>query len=446
MRPSLRVPLALCAGLVIGVSVSLTHGVFADKTAAQDSGALPLSELQNFVEILNRVKSDYVEPVSDKKLLDAALHGMLSGLDPHSAYMDQDEYKDMNAVTSGKFGGLGIEVQAEDGVVRVVAPIDDTPAAKAGIQPGDLIVKIDDTAVSGMSLTDAVDKMRGDPGTKIKLTIVRKNAPKPIVVTLTREIIHVKSVRGKLLEPGYGYVRISQFSSDTGDGLVNEVKKLKKEAGGKLQGLVLDLRNNPGGVLTAAVQVSDAFIDKGPIVSIRGRDADSNHVWNAKPGDMLDGAPIVVLVNGGSASASEIVSGALQDDHRALIVGTRTFGKGSVQTIMPMPDGTALRLTTARYYTPSGHSIQGEGILPDIQIEPAKLSDADASGLTLHESDLSGSLNNPDLKAFGGKQSQAEKTDLAEKKLAGEDYQLYQSLTILKGLAIVHDQQQAAAK
>ena len=437
MRPSLRVPLALCAGLVIGLSVALTHGVFADKQPQQtDADALPLSELQNFVEILNRVKADYVEPVSDKKLLDKALHGMLAGLDPHSSYLDKDEFKDMNAVTSGKFGGLGIEVQAQDGVVRVVAPIDDTPAAKAGIKAGDLIVKIDDTAVSGMSLTDAVDKMRGDPGTKITLTIIRKNAPKPVVVTLTREVIHVKSVRSKMLEPGYGYVRISQFSSDTGDSLVEQVKKLQKDAKGKLKGLVLDLRNNPGGVLTAAVQVSDAFINKGPIVSIRGRDADSNHEWDASPGDLLHGAPMVVLVNGGSASASEIVSGALKDDHRALILGTRTFGKGSVQTIMPLSDGTAIRLTTARYYTPSGHSIQGEGILPDIQVEPAKITADDNSGLTIHESDLSGSLNNPDIKAFGGKETQAQKTDEAEKKLASDDYQLFQSLTILKGLAI----------
>ncbi len=436
MRPSLRVPLALCAGLVIGVSVALTHGVFADKQAPQVD-TLPLSQLQNFVAILNRVKSDYVEPVSDKKLLDAALHGMLSGLDPHSSYLDQDEYKDMNAVTSGKFGGLGIEVTAQHGVVRVVSPIDDTPADRAGIKTGDLIVKINDTAVSGMSLTDAVDKMRGAPGTKITLTIIRKNAPKPIVVTITREIIHVKSVRSKMLEPGYGYVRISQFSSDTGDALVKQIKALQKDDGGKLKGLVLDLRNNPGGVLTAAVQVSDAFISKGPIVSIRGRDADSNHVWNATAGDLLNGAPMVALVNGGSASASEIVSGALKDDHRALIVGTRTFGKGSVQTIMPLSNGTAIRVTTARYYTPSGHSIQGEGILPDIQVEPAKLSGGDDSGLSIHESDLSDHLDNPDLKAFGGKQTAAQKTDAIEKKLADDDYQLYQSLTLLKGLAIV---------
>lgn len=435
MRPSLRVPLALCAGLVIGLSAALTFGVFADNHD-QKTDALPLSQLQNFVAILNRVKADYVEPVSDKKLLDAALHGMLSGLDPHSSYLDPDEYKNMKAMTSGKFGGLGIEVTAQDGVIRVVSPIDDTPAAKAGIKAGDLIVKINNTAVSGLDLTDAVDKMRGDPGTKITLTIIRKNAPKPIVVTLTREIIHVTSVRSRMLEPGYGYVRISQFSSDTGDALVAQVKKLQKDAGGKLKGLVLDLRNNPGGVLTAAVQVADAFINKGPIVSIRGRDPDSNHVWYATPGDLLNGAPMVVLVNSGSASASEIVAGALKDDHRALILGTRTFGKGSVQTIMPLANGAALRLTTARYYTPSGRSIQGEGILPDIQIQPAKLSDDGSGGLTIHESELTDHLDNPDLKAFDNKKTQAQKTDAMEKKLASDDYQLYQSLTILKGLAI----------
>lgn len=342
-------------------------------------------------------------------------------------------------MTSGKFGGLGIVVTAGHGAIRVISPIDGTPAAKAGIKPGDLIVEINGIAVSGMSLTEAVNKMRGKPGTKITLTIIRKGKPKPLKVTLTREIIHVQSVHSKMLEPGYGYVRISEFSEDTGDELIKQVKKLEQDSGGHLKGLVLDLRNNPGGVVTAAVQVVNAFVSKGKIVSIRGRDPSSNHTWWAKPGDLLHGAPMVVLVNGGSASAAEIVSGALKDDHRALIVGTRTFGKGSVQTIMPMSNGTALRLTTARYYTPNGHSIQGEGILPDIEVKPGKLVE-NANEITIHESDLSGHLKNPTLKSFEKQESQAKKIDSIEKKLASRDFQLYEGLQILKSLAITKGQ------
>ncbi|MDN5874432.1 MAG: S41 family peptidase, partial [Sinobacteraceae bacterium] len=348
MRSSLRVPAALGVGVLIGIGVSLGHVVFADHGDQKtEKSALPVEDLQNFVVIMNRVKQDYVEPVTDKKLLNLALHGMLSGLDPHSGYMDPQEFKDMNATTSGEFGGLGIEVTSGHGVVQVVTPIDDTPAAKAGVKAGDLIVKINDTSVAGLSLTEAVHKMRGKPGTKIELTLLRKGASKPIVVTITRAVIHVKSVRGKMLEPGYAYIRISQFSADTGDEVRKELKSLQKEAKDHhLNGLILDLRNNPGGVLTAAVKVVNTFVDHGDIVSIRGRDESSNRVWKAKSGEKLYGGPMVVLVNGGSASAAEIVTGALKDDHRAVIVGSRTFGKGSVQTIMPMANGTALRLTT----------------------------------------------------------------------------------------------------
>ena len=433
MRPSLRVSLALCAGIIIGISVSLSHGVFADKT--DQANSLPVSELQNFVTVLNRVRQDYVTPVTDKQLINDALHGMLSGLDPHSSYLDRQEYRDMQAMTSGKFGGLGIVVTAAQGAIRVISPIDGTPAAKAGIKPGDLIVEINGIAVSGMSLTEAVNKMRGNPGTKITLTIIRKGAPKPIKIALTREIIHVKSVHSKMLEPGFGYVRISEFSEDTGDELIKQVKKLERDSHDHLKGLVLDLRNNPGGVVTAAVQVVNAFVSKGKILSIRGRDPSSNHTWRAKHGDLLHGAPMVVLVNGGSASAAEIVSGALKDDHRALIVGTRTFGKGSVQTIMPMSNGTALRLTTARYYTPSGHSIQGEGILPDIEVKPGRVVES-PNEITIHESDLSGHLTNPTLKSFKKEEKRAEKVDVTEQKLAHHDFQLYEGLQILKSLAI----------
>ncbi|MDE2149819.1 MAG: S41 family peptidase [Gammaproteobacteria bacterium] len=437
MRSSLRVPLALAAGVLLGAAATVTRGVFADKpnvTADQ----LPLDELQNFVEVLNKVRTDYVEPISDRKLLENALHGMLANLDPHSAYMDKKEFQDMQVATTGKFGGVGIEIQPQDGVLRVVAPIDDTPAAKAGIMAGDLIVKIDDTPVAGLDINDAVEKMRGEPGTKVALTLLRKGEDRPLLMTLTRAIIKLASVKSKMLEPGYGYIRVSQFTTETSNSLDSQLADLQKQAGGRLQGLVLDLRNNPGGVLDAAVQVSDAFLNKGPIVSIRGRDSDSNHTWYASRGDLLAGAPIVVLVNGGSASAAEIVSGALQDDHRAVIVGTRTFGKGSVQTILPMSDGTALRLTTAKYYTPSGRSIQGEGILPDIQFQPVKLAAAGDSGsLDVHENDLLGAFKNPNESNFDQKEKQHQAIAASERKLAAEDYELYQGLAVLKGLAII---------
>ncbi|TAM11838.1 MAG: S41 family peptidase [Nevskiaceae bacterium] len=440
MRASLRVPVALSVGVVIGIGVSLGHAVFADRSdvpVADAAHTLPVADLQNFVLVMERVRRDYVEPVSDQKLLDLALRGMLSGLDPHSSYMDKDEFKDMDAMTSGEFGGLGIEVTSDSGVVRVVSPIDDTPAAKAGMKAGDLIVKIDGTAVTGMSLADAVHKMRGKPGTKIVLTVIRKDTPKPLEVTLTREVIHVKSVRSKMLEPGYGYLRISQFSASTGDSLRKQLQELMKEKDGATKGLVLDLRNNPGGVLTAAVKVVNAFVDSGDIVSIRGRDKSSNHVWKAEAGKQIYTGPMVVLVNGGSASASEIVAGALKDDRRAVLVGTRTFGKGSVQTIMPMSNGTALRLTTARYYTPSGRSIQGEGILPDIELRPIKVDAQDGKGLTIHESDLTGHLENSTSTEFKAQEEAAKKIDEAERKIAKEDYDLYQGLMILKGLASV---------
>ena len=440
-----RTTLALAAGVVIGVSVTLTQGVFADKDKAE---AIPMKDLQTFVEILNRVKSDYVEPVDDKTLLENAVRGMLSGLDPHSAYLDKEEFKDMNIATSGKFGGLGIEVQMQNGLVRVVSPIDDTPAAKAGIQPGDYIVKIDDTPVRGLTLSDAVQKMRGEPGSKIQLTLAREGEDKPIVLDLKREVINVTSVRSKMLEPGLGYVRISSFTIETGASLDKELLKLKKDAGGSLKGIVLDLRNNPGGVLDAAVKVSDTFLEKGTVVSIKGRDESSNREFIAKPGDELNGKPIIVLVNGGSASASEIVAGALQDQKRAIIMGTRTFGKGSVQTIMPLQNDSAIKLTTARYFTPSGRSIQNEGIVPDVVLRPLKVSkDEQQDGLLdpIKEADLKGSLKNNQKK-----EDKAEKADKSVKpdekdgdkqlkdaqKLAESDYALYEALNLLKGLVI----------
>jgi carboxyl-terminal processing protease len=445
-----RFSLALAAGVVLGVSGTFTYSVLAEKPAPQDQ--LPLKDLQAFVEILNRVKTDYVEPVKDETLLENAVRGMLSGLDPHSAYLDKEEYKDMSVATTGKFGGLGIEVQLQNGLVKVVSPIDDTPAAKAGVKAGDLIVKIDDAPVKGMSLNDAVNKMRGDPGSKIQLTLVRENVPAPIVLDLKRDIIKVASVRGRMLQPGFGYIRISQFTTSTGKSLDDEIDKLKKD--GTLKGLVLDLRNNPGGVLNAAVEVSDEFMQKGPIVTIKGRDADNNREFDATAGDALDGKPIVVLVNGGSASAAEIVAGALQDSHRAVLVGSKTFGKGSVQTIIPLQNESAIKITTARYYTPSGRSIQAEGIVPDVPIEPVKVSKLDASDLIeIHEADLKGRLDNPDsqpdaagdpAKAKDAKAPKDQKKGAAAvdanktdgEPLALSDYELYEALNLLKGMTI----------
>ena len=443
---------AVAVGAILGVSLSLTHGVLADKDQPADSD-IPVKDLQTFVEILNRVKSDYVDPVSDKTLLENATRGMVEGLDPHSAYLNKEEFKDLNVVTTGKFGGLGIEVQMQDGYVKVVSPIDDTPAAKAGIKPGDLIVKIDDTPVKGLTLNDAVQKMRGEPGSKVQLTVAREGADKPLIFDLKRDIISVASVRSRMLEPGLGYVRISSFTTDTGENLSKEMLKLKKEAGGDLKGLVLDLRNNPGGVLDAAVKVSDTFIEKGPIVSIKGRDPNNNREFDATPGDMLSGHPMVVLVNGGSASASEIVAGALQDDKRAVLMGSRTFGKGSVQTIMPLSNDTAIKITTARYYTPSGRSIQAEGIEPDVALRALKVSkDDQMDGFEpIKEADLKGSLQNEDEKKNKGKKDADKSADDSapadagtdkDKKakdaqwLAESDYQLYEALNLLKGLVI----------
>src|SRR5699024_9241308 len=319
---------------------------------------------------------------------------MLNGLDPHSAYLDPEAFKELSISTSGEFGGLGIQVQMDNGFVRVVSPIDDTPAKRAGIEAGDLIIRINDKPVKGMTLTDAVKIMRGKPGTKINLTILREGEDGPIKLEIERAVIEVKSVKSRLLGDGYGYVRISHFSSQTGDSLRDQVKTLKKDADGALKGLVLDLRNNPGGVLNAAVSVSDAFINKGTIVSMRGRAPNTDQSFAAKAGDILDGHPLVVLVNGGSASASEIVAGALKDNNRAIIMGRRTFGKGSVQTVLPLESGAAIKLTTARYYTPDGDSIQARGIKPDVVVQNVKVTPEKSTISPLSEADLSGVLAN----------------------------------------------------
>ena len=390
-------------GVLIGVLVSLNFAAVAQKEATTTKAPLPIEELRAFTEVFGRVKSDYVEPVDDKKLITEAINGMLTGLDPHSAYLDQEAFKELQVGTQGEFGGLGIEVGMEDGFVKVVAPIDDTPAARAGLKPGDLIVKLDETSVKGMTLNDAVKRMRGKPDTQITLTIVRKGEPKPIVVTLTRARVKIQSVKSKLLEPGYAYFRVSQFQEHTGETLARTLEKLFKENQGPMKGIVLDLRNDPGGLLNGAVAVSAAFLQPGALVVYTdGRTEDSKMKLNASPEHYLRGrmkedfvrklpqevktVPMVVLVNAGSASASEIVAGALQDHKRAVIMGQQTFGKGSVQTILPLGNNTAIKLTTARYYTPNGRSIQAKGITPDIPLDDG-LADKTAT-LKLREADL----------------------------------------------------------
>jgi carboxyl-terminal processing protease len=419
-------------GLIAGLSISIGSGVFAERETKSTAG-LPVEELRTFSDVFGRIKNDYVEDVEDSEMLNNAIRGMLSGLDPHSSYLDQEQFKELQVGTSGEFGGLGIEVGMEDGFVKVIAPIDDTPAQRAGIEAGDLIIRLDDTPVKGLTLNEAVKIMRGKPGTVLRLTVVREGVDQPLKIDIKRDIIKVKSVKSRMLEDGFGYVRISQFQSKTAENMVDAIEKLKKDSDGALKGMVLDLRNNPGGVLNGAVAVSDAFLKKGLIVYTEGRVSDSKLRFNATPDDILDTAPMVILVNQGSASASEIVSGALQDHHRAIVVGTPTFGKGSVQTILPLSNGTAVKLTTARYYTPSGRSIQAEGIKPDIELDQVRVSAVERSIDPIKEADLSRHLSNgKDKKA----KKSAEEGEEAEESLAETDYELYEALNLLKGLAI----------
>ncbi len=443
----------IALGAVAGVLLSLNFQAIADRATR---GPLPVDELRAFTEVFGAIKQNYVEPVEDKKLITEAINGMLSGLDPHSAYLDADAFKELQVGTQGQFGGLGIEVGMEDGFVKVVSPIEDTPAFRAGIKPGDLIIRLDDTPVKGMTLADAVKRMRGKPNTKITLTISRKGEARPIVVTLTRAVIRVQSVKSKIIEPGYGWVRVSQFQESTTEHLVRHVANLYKQEGA-LKGLVLDLRNDPGGLLYGAVAISAAFLpDKALVVSTDGRTEDAKKKFFATPDDYLRGmredvlkglpaaaktVPMVVLVNGGSASASEIVAGALQDHKRATVIGTQTFGKGSVQTIMPLGNSTAIKLTTARYYTPNGRSIQAKGITPDIICEEPGASAA----ARLRESDLERHLEN-DREAQADKAKGAPRvspalpgselpkpTELGSK----DDFQLAQALNYLQGKPVL---------
>jgi len=395
----------------------------------ESTESLPLEDLQVFSEVFGKIKSEYVDYVDDRTLLRDAIQGMLSGLDPHSSFLEPEEFKDIKISTDGKFGGLGIEVTMENGLIKVVTPIDGTPAFDADIQPGDLILMLDDLPVQGLTLREAVEKMRGVPGSEIRLTISREGSPDPIEVTLVRAIIKVTSVKAEILQQGLVYVRLSSFQSGTAQSLRTRITELKEVLGGKIEGLILDLRNNPGGVLTGAVEISDMFLGEGEIVSTRGRTNQSGQSFAARPDDVIDNSPMVVLVNGGSASASEIVAGALQDHKRAIIMGTKTFGKGSVQTVIPMNNGGALKITTARYYTPSNQSIQARGIKPDIITEQLRVSGVNQDSNRVSESDLAGHLEN---------NSGAESPELEIKllDLLKDDHQLKEALNLLKGVVV----------
>lgn len=431
------------------------------KPEENDASDNTYRQLNLFGDVFERVRAQYVEPVEDKKLIESAINGMLTSLDPHSSYMNEEEFSDMQVQTKGEFGGLGIEVTMDNGFVKVVSPIDDTPAARAGIQPGDYVTYIDDTPVLGLTLNDAVDKMRGKVGTSVKLTVRRENVPDPIEVPLVRDIIQIKSARYKIFDD-IGYIRITTFNQNTDSGLRDAITAIKKQVGGKLAGYVLDMRNNPGGLLDQAIAVSDDFLDKGEIVSTRGRNERDTHRDNATPGDLTDGLPIVVLINGGTASAAEIVSGALQDHKRAILLGTKSFGKGSVQTVIPLPGNGAMRLTTARYYTPSGRSIQAKGIEPDIIVEQARLENLGPEPY-VSEADLPHALdkdkNAPAKKPEDKKQPEtapqasADKVDGKDSKTPPrdpnskvgtaedlkQDYQLSRGIDLLRGLSMYRD-------
>ena len=408
----------------------------------QDNGADTYRQLKLFSDVFERVRAGYVEEVTDKELIEFAIQGMLSQLDPHSSYMNADSYQDMRVQTRGEFGGLGIEVTMENGFVKVVSPIDDTPAHRAGIEAGDLITHLDGESVMGLTLNEAVDRMRGKINTDLILTIRRSNE-EPFDVVITRDVIRIQSVRSRV-EGRVGYVRVTTFNQQTTTGLNDAVAKLKEEIGEDIEGYVIDLRNNPGGLLDQAVSVSDAFLDQGEIVSTRGRDSDNAQRFNSDAGDITDGKPLIVLINGGSASASEIVAGALQDHRRAIIMGTRSFGKGSVQTIIPLGSHGAMRLTTARYYTPSGRSIQAKGIDPDIEVERVVIDEPEDDGpLGRREADLRGALDNDGGNGGPGDEDpDGEAQTDGRSEQAQSDLQLTRALDLLHALAIYNEQPQ----
>ena len=433
-RPHGRVPtrtlgyaLSAAAGAILTATV-----LGAGLVTAADPNSDTYRQLNLFGEVFERVRADYVEKVEDSVLIEAAIGGMLTSLDPHSSYMNAKKFEDMQVQTKGEFGGLGIEVTLENGFVKVVSPIDDTPAFRAGMQPGDIITHLNGENVVGLSLEEAVERMRGAPNTSLTIT-VRREGRDPFDVTIVRDIIRIQSVRHRN-EDGIGYIRVTTFNEQAQSGIDEAMNDLRAELGNKLRGIVLDLRNNPGGLLEQAVSISDSFLEKGEIVSTRGRKPEDAQRFNARPGDLAQGLPMVVLINGGSASASEIVAGALQDHRRAILLGTKTFGKGSVQTIVPLKNDAAIKLTTARYYTPSGRSIQAEGIDPDIAIERVKVEKRDGPK-AITEADLAGRLDNDQLDDLLEAEDDAELK--SDPNLAENDFGLFEALNILKGLSIL---------
>ncbi len=428
------------------------------KGKATTDPAETYKQLNLFGDVFERVRAQYVDEISDEQLIEYAVNGMLSSLDPHSSYLNEKDFDDMRVQTKGEFGGLGIEVTMEEGLVKVVSPIDDTPASKAGLKSGDYITHIDSKPILGMTLAEAVEKMRGKVGSPIDITVRREGVSEPLKFKMNRDVIKIKAVKSRIETGDIGYIRITTFNQNTYDSLKAAIDKIKSDSKGKVTGYIIDLRNNPGGLLDQAISVSDAFLDKGEIVSTRGRDPKDIKRDNATPGDLIDGLPIVVLINGGSASAAEIVSGALQDHKRAILMGTRSFGKGSVQTVVPLPGHGAMRLTTARYFTPSGRSIQAKGIEPDILVEAAKIEKIGEEGF--HEEDLKGALANPDVKKFiqiekkseedkGETSPEAQKGKDAEGKTGKElskesenDYQIARAIDLLHGLALYSQRDQ----
>lgn len=434
---SRRLPaLLLLAFLLSGLTLQAQTDAEAEtEMAAEQAGVLPLEELRLFADVFSQIRASYVEDIDDQTLLENAIRGMLSGLDPHSNYLDKESFDDLQVSTSGEFGGLGLEVGMENGFVKVIAPIDDTPAERAGILSGDLIIKLDTQAVKGMSLSEAVNLMRGPRGSSIDLTILREGTQKPFVLSIVRDTIKVVSVRSKMLEPGFAYIRVAQFQSNTGIEFRAELEKLQQQHG-QLKGLVLDLRNNPGGILQSSVQVADTFLTGGLIVYTEGRLQEAYSRYSADDKDLSNNTPLVVLINGGSASASEIVAGALQDQQRAVIMGTDSFGKGSVQTVIPLAENRAIKLTTARYFTPNGRSIQAQGISPDIVVERARI-EALPEQIGIAEADLSGHLSNGN-----GEERNSQSSNNDEKEaLFNRDNQLYEALNLLKGIHILSRKQ-----
>ena len=425
--PRLVVRHCLHLGMALAIgALTLPLPAHAQQPAGDD--ALPVEDVQTFAEVFERIKRAYVDEVDDTTLMRNAMRGMLGELDPHSAYLDAESFEALRETTEGEFSGVGIEVGMQEGQLTIIAPIDDSPAARAGLQAQDAILRIDDTPTESLSLQEAVEMMRGDEGEEIRLTILREGEEAPREVTLTRETIRTDSVKHEMLSPGYGYLRISQFQSRTGEQARDAIAALREEGDGNLKGLVLDLRNNPGGVLDSAVDVADLFLDSGLIVYTEGRLADSDMRFSASPQTSAPDVPMVVLINGGSASAAEIVAGALQDQQRAVLMGTESFGKGSVQQVLPLNNGDGLKLTTALYYTPDGRSIQAQGIAPDVEVVRGRLEVAEATGLSIRESDLENHLRN-----INGERERTER----ESSLAESDYQLGEALTLLKALNVL---------